>query len=138
MGHVTRYGIKVDTTDFRKFWHETTAYNRDGCTGIYIIPFHHGNCTDSVIKRFYRQKENREDPKSYCVNSYDCGIKGYEAVRVVSRIINHKRTQVQEVKEYKSKPKRILKGAKLHEVHTYILDYDYRAYDPLEHGDFGL
>ena len=55
MGHVTRYGIKVDTSDFRKFWHGTVAYNRDGCSSIYIIPFHKGKCTDSVIKRFFKQ-----------------------------------------------------------------------------------
>lgn len=94
MGHVTRYGVKVDTSDFRKFWHGTVAYNRDGCSSIYIIPFHKGKCTDSVIKRFFKQKENRGDPNSYCVNAYDCGIKGYESVRVVSRIVNHKRTKV--------------------------------------------
>lgn len=23
MGHITRYGIKIDTSDFRKFWHGT-------------------------------------------------------------------------------------------------------------------
>ena len=82
------------------------------------------------------QKENRSDPNSYCVNAYDCGIKGYEAVRIVTRIVNHKRTKVQEVKEYKSKPTRVLKGATLREVHTFIVDYDYRDYDPLEHGGF--
>ena len=136
MGHITRYGIKIDTSDFRKFWHGTVAYNRDGCSSIYIIPFHKGKCTDSVIKRFFKQKENRSDPNSYCVNAYDCGIKGYEAVRVVSRIVNHKRTKVQEVKEYKSKPARVLKGVSLREIHTFIVDYDYRDYDPLEHGGF--
>ena len=55
MGHITRYGIKIDTSDFRKFWHGTVAYNRDGCSSIYIIPFHKGKCTDSVIKRFFKQ-----------------------------------------------------------------------------------
>lgn len=23
MGHITRYGIKIDTSDFRQFWHGT-------------------------------------------------------------------------------------------------------------------
>lgn len=50
MGHITRYGIKIDTSDFRKFWHGTVAYNRDGCSSIYIIPFHKGKCTEAVIK----------------------------------------------------------------------------------------
>lgn len=138
MGHITRYGIRVDTADFRKFWHGTKAYNRDGCSGIYIIPFHSGNCTDTVIKQFFKKKEDRCDPNSYCVNAYDCGIKSYEAVRIVSKIVNHKRTQIEEVHKYKTKPKRLLKGGKLREVHTYIVDYDYRDYDPLEHGDYGI
>ena len=133
MGHIIRHGVQIKTSDFNNFWKGTTAYRRDGCESIRIIPFHSGNCTETVIKRFWKKMEDRECPKSYSVNAYDLGITGYEAVRSVSRIVDHKRTVVEERKEYKSKPKRILKGARLKEVHQYILDYDFRDYDPMEH-----
>lgn len=133
MGHIVRYGISVKTSDFKDFWKGTTAYRRDGCDSIKIIPFHSGNCTETVINRFWKKMDDREGPDSYEVRAYDLGITGYEAVRIVPRIVNHKRTMVEERKEYKTKPKRVLKGAKLMAIHQYILDYDCRDYDPREH-----
>ncbi len=90
-------------------------------------------CVSIQIVMFWKKMDDREGPDSYEVRTYDLGITSYEVVRIVPRIVNHKRTMVDERKEYKTKPKRVLKGAKLMAIHQYILDYDCRDYDPREH-----
>lgn len=133
MSHLVRYGRTVETTDFNAFWKTTVSYSRDGCNTIKIIHFHDGNCSKSVIEQFFKKMENRESPSSYTVNAYDCGISGWETSRKVMRIVDHKRTEVTEKRRYKSKPKRVSKGAILKTLHTYIIDWDVREYEPYEH-----
>jgi len=135
MGHYGREGVEVTAPrDFSKMWKTTAAYSRDGCTDIKVIRvFSDKKNTDTLTKKFFKDYEDREDTKSYQVKAYDIGIVGYKVYVKKNKIVDHHRKEVLEVHEYKSKPKKILKGGVLEEIHKYIIDYDARCYDPYEH-----
>lgn len=135
MGHYGRMGVPfVCGYDFEKSWRKTLACTRDGCSTVNVKRvFSDKKFSESLLKRFCKKYEDREDAKSYCCNAYDIGIVGWVIKVKKNRIVNHKRVEVVEEHEYKTKPKRILKGGSLVELHKYIIDYDGRCYDPLEH-----
>lgn len=134
MSHYVMYNESVKTDDFRKFWNSTTPCKRDGCTSVKITTVNTKNFTPTVKTRFLKNKT--ESVESYTVHAYDLGICGYRVHVKKNKIVNHKRMEVDEVHEYKSKPTKIIKGGVLKAVHYYVFDFDARCYDPLEHGDY--
>ena len=134
MGHYCREGVEVIAPkDFKEFWITTTAYKRDGCSDIRVIRIvSDKNNTETITKKFFKEHEDR-DVGSYQVKAYDIGIVGYVVLVKKNKIVDHHRQEVIEEHEYKTKPKRILKGGVLKEMHKYIIDYDGRCYDPYEH-----
>ena len=134
-------------TDFDAWWRKQKACYRDGCSKTNVRVFHDGNWSQTVEKRFdklYRNKKNTdaydflEYPNSYECNAVLVGITGWVAVRKVKRIVNHHVQEVEETKTYKTKPKTPLKGSTLYAVGKFILSFDARCYDPLEHGDYDV
>lgn len=128
--------------DFKSFWRQQIPSYRDGCDCIQI------NRTDYSKKRATQKRldtflntatkhkdvyEGLHSPDSYTVVAYDIGITGYAVVQRKTKNINHKRTEVEVVKNYKSKPSAIPTGSKILEIHRYVISYDGRDYDPLEH-----
>ncbi len=138
MGHYCREGVEVIAPrNFEEMWKTTTAYKRDGCSKIKVVRYASDkNNTDTITKKFFNDYEDRDIIGSYEVKAYDIGIIGYKVLVKKNKIVNHHRQEVIEEHDYKTKPKKILKGGVLKEMHKYIIDYDGRCYDPYEHGDY--
>jgi hypothetical protein len=88
-----------------------------------------GTKTTEVKDRFM------ELPGSYNCHAVLVGIVGWRAVRKVRKVVNHHITEVEETKDYKSRPKTPLKGSTLYALGRFYVSYDARDYDPVEHGD---
>ena len=145
MGHYAYTCQKtVAPRDFKSYWLKTTPAQRDGCTSVKVVSSDYASekatatRTNALMKKIQKNVKGVYDdfdcPPSYTCVALDVGITGYKIVQVKNKIVNHKRQAVQIVKEYKSKPSHIPAGAKLVEMHQYIISFDGRCYDPMEHG----
>lgn len=124
-------------SDFEKEWARTAAYGL-GCSSIHVIKTSMSNdkYTQKRFESFVKKhsKEEKQHPASYSVNAYDMGVDHFEIWQNKTKIIDHKRMEVQVRKSYKTKPASIPAGAQLKEIHRFKVDYDFRDYDPYEHG----
>lgn len=135
MGHTVNFAVKVAAyTDFNAFWRTTTASRRDGCTRVVMHNTCNEKCTEKRVDATINEVRNKW-PGSYTCEAWDCGILYWVVERKVCHIVNHKKVETTERKEYKTMPKRILKGGVLRAVHQYVVNYDSRDYDPYEHGE---
>lgn len=131
-------------TDFDKWWSRQKACHRDGCSRVVLRSFNDKNWSETVEKRFVKaySKKNPDNydflefPDSYTCNGVLIGIVGWRAVRKVRKVVNHHIQEVEETKDYKTRPKTPLKGSTLYAVGKFVISYDARCYDPMEHGDF--
>ncbi len=138
-------------TDFAHWWQKQTPSRRDGCTCCPSVKvLNDGNYTKAAAtkyeklymnkykngKRIAAQDDFMEWPGSYNCHAVLVGIVGWRAVRKVRKVVNHHITEVEETKDYKSRPKSPLKGATLYALGKFYVSYNARDYDPLEHGDY--
>lgn len=152
MGHYVNchelYRIKFRpgyaVTDFREWWRQQIPCRRDGCSSNASVRIlNDGNLTKAAESK-YAKTYGGDKPKDNFMNwpgSYEChavlvGIVGWRAVRKVKRIVNHHVKEVEETKDYKSRPKTPLKGSTLYALGRFRVSYDARDYDPMEHGDY--
>ena len=137
-------------TDFANWWQKQTPCRRDGCTcSPSVRVLNDGNYTKAAAAKYektYRDKWDgtkttevkdrfMEWPGSYGCHAVLVGIVGWRAVRKVRKVVNHHITEVEETKDYKSRPKTPLKGSTLYALGRFFVSYDARDYDPYEHGD---
>ena len=137
-------------TDFANWGQKQTPCRRDGCTcSPSVRVLNDGNYTkaaESKYEKTYRDKWDgtkttevkdrfMEWPGSYGCHAVLVGIVGWRAVRKVRKVVNHHITEVEETKDYKSRPKTPLKGSTLYALGRFFVSYDARDYDPYEHGD---
>jgi len=137
-------------TDFAHWWQKQTPCRRDGCTCCPSVRvLNDGNYTKAAASKYektYRDKWDgtkttevkdrfMELPGSYNCHAVLVGIVGWRAVRKVRKVVNHHITEVEETKDYKSRPKTPLKGSTLYALGRFYVSYDARDYDPVEHGD---
>ena len=145
MGHYAKSYVIVEAPKhFAEFWAHTRACDRDGCNTVHAHTTKYSDMkstearTAAFIKEAKKNVKGKYDlldtPNSYTVEAYDVGITQYQVRQKKNKIVNHKRTEVTICKEYKSKPAHIPAGAWLVEMHQYVISYDGRCYDPLEHG----
>lgn len=133
-------------TDFEKWWGRQKPCHRDGCSRVVLRSFNDKNWNETVEKRFNKaySKNNKDNydflefPDSYTCNGVLIGIVGWRAVRKVRKVVNHHIQEVEETKDYKTRPKTPLKGSTLYAVGKFVISYDARCYDPMEHGDFDV
>lgn len=131
----------ADYSSLEKEWMRTPAYAL-GCDKIRIIKTSMSNSkfTDKRFESFVKKQSKKElpYPDNYSANFYDLGIDHFEIWQNKTKIVDHKRTEVQLRKSFKTKPSSIPSGAQLKEIHRFRVDYDTREYDPLEHGGESL
>lgn len=132
-------------TDFNEAWSKTTEASRDhaGSAGVTIRTLNEGNFTKTAVAKYaklYRDRDGKDATDRFmeCPRSYEChavllGVIKWVAVRKVRKIVNHHVKEVTERRTYKSRPKTPLKGSTLYAVGRFMLSYDGREYDPLEH-----
>lgn len=132
-------------TDFKEAWSKTTECSRDGAghAGVTIRTLNEGNFTKTAVAKYaklYRDRDGKDAPDKFMnwPGSYEChavllGVIKWVAVRKVRKIVNHHVKEVTERRTYKSRPKTPLKGSTLYAVGRFMLSYDGREYDPLEH-----
>ena len=131
------------STDFAAWWQRQTPCRRDGCTSRPSLrSLNDGNytkATESKYKKLYVDgKVDAKDRFMEWPGSYEChavflGIVGWRAVRKVRKVVDHHIQEVEEFKDYKTKPKSPLKGSVLYALGNFRVSYDARDYDPLEH-----
>ena len=136
--------------DFAHWWQKQTPCRRDGCTCCPSVRvLNDGNYTKAAKAKYdktyvdtYKNGTRKDAPDQFmeCPPSYGCravlvGIVGWRAVRKVRRVVDHHITEVEETKDYKSRPKTPLKGSTLYALGRFFVSYDARIYDPCEHGD---
>lgn len=126
----------ANRSDLEREWMRTAAYAL-GCRKVnYIRTEMSGQkYSDRRFESFVKKhaKEEKEYPDSYSGNFYDMGIDHWEAWTTKTKILDHKRQQVQVRKKFKTKPSKLPAGAVLKEIHRFKCDADYRSYDPWEH-----
>lgn len=132
-------------TDFNEAWSKTTEASRDhaGSAGVTIRTLNEGNFTKTAVAKYaklYRDRDGKDAQDKFMnwPGSYEChavllGVIKWVAVRKVRKIVNHHVKEVTERRTYKSRPKTPLKGSTLYAVGRFMLSYDGREYDPLEH-----
>lgn len=132
-------------TDFNEAWSKTTESSRDhaGSAGVTIRTLNEGNYTKTAMakyKKIYCEQNGKEAKDKFMEwpGSYEChvvllGVTKWVAVRKVRKIVNHHVKEVTERRTYKSRPKTPLKGSTLYAVGKFMVSFDGREYDPLEH-----
>lgn len=140
MAHYVRHFMNVSAPeDFRTFWSNTVPYRQDGCCSVTVLNRNYEKVTKASLNKQKPKIENCEALKYVnkwsCV-AWDCGVIGWVVTRKVNKIVNHHVKEITERKTYKTKPKHILKGGRLESLHQYVISYDGRCYDRLEHGGF--
>ncbi len=135
MSHYGRTGVTVVAPrDFNSWWKSQTPVVRDGCSreAKIIREYADKNATERARKRI---EKIVEDAGSYKCIAWDVGVDHYAIIVRKRKIVNHKIREVADTRVYKKKPSRIPKNGTLVEMHEYIISYDARCYDPLEHGE---
>ena len=148
--HKVKFRPGYTQTDFARWWQKQTPCRRDGCTSSPSVRvLNDGNYTKAAMAKYdktyvdtYKNGTRKDAPDQFmeCPPSYGCravlvGIVGWRAVRKVRRVVDHHITEVEETKDYKSRPKTPLKGSTLYALGRFFVSYDARIYDPCEHGD---
>ena len=134
-------------TDFAAWWQRQTPCRRDGCTSRPSIrTLNEGNYTKAMDAKYVKayvetSKHKPSDDFMEWPGDYNChavllGIVGWRAVRKVRKVVTHHIQEVEETKDYKTKPKAPLKGSTLYALGEFRVSYDARDYDPMEHGDY--
>lgn len=149
--HKVKFRPGYTKTDFTHWWQKQTPCRRDGCTCCPSVRvLNDGNYTKAARAKYdktyvdtYKNGTRKDAPDQFmeCPPSYGCravlvGIVGWRAVRKVRRVVDHHITEVEETKDYKSRPKTPLKGSTLYALGRFFVSYDARIYDPMEHGDY--
>lgn len=139
------------STDFAAWWQRQTPCRRDGCTSRPSVrSMNDGNYTKAMESKYNKlyvdryvngktikaKDEFMEWPGSYECHAVCLGIVGWRAVRKVKKVVDHHIKEVEEFKDYKTKPKSPLKGSTLYALGIFRVSYDARDYDPMEHGDY--
>ena len=148
--HKVKFRPGYTKNDFAHWWQKQTPCHRDGCTCCPSVRvLNDGNYTKAARAKYdktyvdtYKNGTCKDAPDQFmeCPPSYGChavlvGIVGWRAVRKVRRVVDHHITEVEETKDYKSRPKTPLKGSTLYALGRFFVSYDARIYDPCEHGD---
>ena len=117
-----------------------TPYKRDhsGCQGITVKVDSTDNLTKLRRDRFYKTAEKKYGnflsyPDSYCCHAVLVGVVGWRSERRVRKVVDHHIKEVTESRTYKTKPTKGLKGSAIYAIGEYVICYDGRDYDPLEH-----
>ena len=129
-----------EKTDFENWWMTQTPFVRDhsGCQGITVKVDSTDNLTKLRRDRFYKTAEKKYGdflgyPGSYCCHAVLVGIVGWRSERRVRKVVDHHIKEVTECRTYKTKPTKGLKGSVIYAIGEYVICYDGRDYDPLEH-----
>ena len=72
-------------------------------------------------------------PDSYCCHAVLVGVVGWRSERRVRKVVDHHIKEVIESRTYKTKPTKGLKGSVIYAIGEYVICYDGRDYDPMEH-----
>ncbi len=123
---------------FDEWWRTQEACHRDGCRTTQLRIDSCETLTKVREERFRKTMKKKygdflEYPSSYTCNAVMMGIVGWCCERKVKRIIDHHVREVIERKTYKTKPTKGLKGGTIYAIGKYIMSYDARDYDPMEH-----
>lgn len=147
MGHEVHEYVTLEAPrNFEAYWRQTPHAYRDGCTSVKVrrTDYATGKATKTRTNAFIKKAQKNvksvyndlNSVPSYTCVAYDVGITGYLILQKKNKIVNHKRQEVTLSKRYASKPTHIPTGGKLLELHQYVASYDFRCYDPEEHGGF--
>jgi hypothetical protein len=127
-------------TDFKNWWMRQIPYTRDhsGSDGITVKVDSTDNLTKLRRDRFYKTVDKKYGdflsyPDSYCCNAVLVGIVGWRSERRVRKVVDHHIKEVTECRTYKTKPTKGLKESVIYAIGEYVICYDGRDYDPLEH-----
>ena len=141
--HNVKFRPGYPETDFKTWWSKQQPCYRDHCSEVSVRVKSTENLTKTRWDRWERQNNKKCDPflEYGQVISYKChallvGIVGWRSVRKVRKVVNHHIQEVEESRDYKTKPTKGLKGATLYAIGRYVITYDARDYDPLEHGEY--
>ena len=140
------YGVKREThdvlvrpgyytDDFRSYWQNQPACERDGCGRVNVSIHSKERLTTARWERF-RKKPNPivdEWADKYTCNAILVGVLGWVVSRKVRHIEDNHVVERTERKAYKNRPKHIVKGGTLYAECRYVCTYDAREYDPMEH-----
>ena len=133
-----KFNPQRPTYCFEEWWRAQEACHRDGCRTTQLRIDSCENLTPAREQRFFKTAKKKygdflEYPAGYTCNAVMMGIVGWCCERKVKRIVNHHVKEVIERKMYKTKPTKGLKGGTIYAIGKYIMSYDARDYDPMEH-----
>lgn len=148
--HTVRFRPGYAQSDLSAWWRQQTPAKRDGCTDYPELRIlNDGAISKAALSKYdktYRDgaiASGKDAPDQFMelIPQYKChavllGIKGWRAVRRVRKVVNHHIREVEETKDYKTRPKTPLKGSTLYALGVFCLSYDARDYDPMEHASF--
>ncbi len=123
------------TDDFRNYWRNQPACERDGCGRVNVSIHSKDRLTSARWERFCKKPNPIVDEwaDKYTCNAVLVGVLRWVVSRKVRHIEDHHVVERTERKSYKSRPKHIVKDGTLYAECRYVCTYDAREYDPLEH-----